>query len=72
MIEELMLEKNGKKIRLIKQQKSNKSTLARKLGISRSLIYYQYKRPIIDEEIKSMIQEVLKFQPVYGHKLIFI
>lgn len=55
---------------MIKKQKGNKSALARKLGISRSLIYYQPKRPIIDEEIKLMIEEVLKFHPAYGHKRI--
>ena len=55
---------------MIKKEKVNKSALARKLGISRSLIYYKPKRPIIDEEIKLMIEEVLKFHPAYGHKRI--
>ena len=55
---------------MIKLQKENKSALARKLGISRSLIYYKPKRPIIDEEIKLMIEEVLKHHPAYGHKRI--
>jgi len=55
---------------MIKKQKENKSALARKLGISRSLIYYQPKRPIIDEEIKALIEEVIKFHPAYGHKRI--
>lgn len=55
---------------MIKKEKENKSALARKLGISRSLIYYQPKRPIIDQEIKLMIEEVLKHHPAYGHKRI--
>ena len=50
---------------MIKKEKVNKSELARKLGITRSLIYYQPKRPIIDQEIKLMIEEVLKHHPAY-------
>ena len=55
---------------MIKLQKENKSALARKLGISRSLIYYEPKRPIIDEEIKGLIEKVLEFHHDYGHKRI--
>lgn len=55
---------------MIKKQKENKSALARKLGISRSLIYYQPKRPIIDEAIKTLIEDVLTFHKAYGHKRI--
>lgn len=55
---------------MIKKQKENKSKLARELGISRSLIYYQHKRPIIDEEIKTLIEGVLEVHKDYGHKRI--
>jgi len=53
---------------MIKLQKENKSALARRLGISRSLIYYKPKRPMIDEEIKELIKDVLKYHHDYGHK----
>jgi len=55
---------------MIKLQKENKSKLARDLGISRSLIYYKPKRPAIDEEIKTLIEEVLVHHKDYGHKRI--
>lgn len=50
------------------RNKENKSALAKKLGISRSLIYYQPKQPKIDDEVKELIKEVLKHHPAYGHK----
>lgn len=55
---------------MIKKQKGNKSKLARELGVSRSLIYYKYKRPKIDEEIKTLIEKVLETHKDYGHKRI--
>jgi len=64
------LKKTGEKAVMIRKQKDNKSKLARQLGISRSLIYYQYKRPIIDEQIKTLIEGVLKIHRDYGHKRI--
>jgi len=33
-------------------------------------MYYQHKRPLIDEEIKRQIESVLADQPSYGHKRI--
>lgn len=48
----------------------NKKELARELGISRSSLYYQPKRPAIDEEVKSQIESVLTDHPAYGHKRI--
>lgn len=46
----------------------NKKELAKKLGISRSSLYYQPKRPAIDEEVKCQIESVLADHPAYGHK----
>lgn len=50
--------------------KVNKSELARKLGVSRSMLYYRHKRPEIDEEVKRQIESVLTDNPAYGHKRI--
>jgi putative transposase len=50
--------------------KINKTELARTLGISRRMIYYQHKRPAIDEEVKKQIEAVLTDHPAYGHKRI--
>lgn len=55
---------------MIKKQKENKSKLVRELGISRSLIYYKHKRPIVDQEVKTMIEDVLRVHRDYGHKRI--
>lgn len=48
----------------------NKTQMAKRLGISRSSLYYQPKRPIIDEEVKNQIEAVLAEHPAYGHKRI--
>ena len=50
--------------------KVNKTRLAKKLGISRGMLYYQYKQPIIDEEIRTRILKAQKDNPAYGHKRI--
>jgi transposase InsO family protein len=55
---------------MINKQKGNKSALARKLGISRSLLYYEHKRPKNDLKTKDQIEEVLKTHKAYGHKRI--
>lgn len=47
-----------------------KTALARKLGVSRQSLYYQHKRPFVDEEIKKQIESVLTDHPSYGHKRI--
>lgn len=47
-----------------------KTELARKMGVSRSMLYYHYKRPIIDEEVKRQIESVLTDHKAYGHKRI--
>lgn len=48
----------------------NKTQLAKKLGVSRSSLYYRPKRPELDLEIKSQIESVLTDNPSYGHKRI--
>lgn len=48
----------------------NKTELAKELGISRSSLYYQPKRPEIDEEVRRQIESVLSDHPAYGHKRI--
>src|SRR3989338_8278066 len=48
----------------------SKIQLAKQLGISRSSLYYQPKRPAIDEEVRHQIESVLTDHPAYGHKRI--
>ena len=51
-------------------QSENKTRLAKKLGVSRSSLYYHHKRPEIDLEVKAQIESVLADHPDYGHKRI--
>lgn len=44
--------------------------LAQKLGISRSSLYYQPKRPAWDEEVRRQIEGVMVKHSSYGHKRI--
>lgn len=53
-----------------KAPKENKTRLAKKLGISRSALYYEHKQPVIDEGIRNEILEALTKHPAYGHKRI--
>lgn len=46
----------------------SKTTLAKQLGIARSSLYYQPKRPALDQEIKLQIESVWVNHPAYGHK----
>lgn len=48
----------------------NKTEMAKRLGISRSSLYYHPKRPAIDLEVKNQIESVLSDHPAYGHKRI--
>jgi hypothetical protein len=50
--------------------KITKTELAHKMGISRAMLYYHHKRPVIDEEVKRQIESVLTDNPSYGHKRI--
>ncbi len=54
----------------VKTRKITKSEIAKKLGISRQSLYYQKKRPEIDEEIRRQIEAVLAEHKAYGHKRI--
>jgi hypothetical protein len=59
----------GKKISMVNTSMS-KLELAKSLGISVSSLYYQAKRPAIDEEVKRQIESVQTDHPAYGHKRI--
>lgn len=54
----------------VKTKRITKTEVANKLNISRSMLYYQHKRPLIDEEIKRQIEAVLTEHKAYGHKRI--
>jgi transposase InsO family protein len=47
-----------------------KSEIAKKLGVSRSSLYYQHKKPVEDMDVKAQIEAVLTTHPAYGHKRI--
>ena len=53
---------------LVQTSTMTKVALAKKLGISRALLYYHHKRPAIDEEVKQQIEAVWVNHPAYGHK----
>lgn len=70
IIGNLMLDmETGKKIAMIRTA-VNKTELAKESGISRSSLYYQPKRPAVDEEVRRQIESVLSDHPAYGHKRI--
>lgn len=52
------------------QIKLTKTELAKRLGVSRSSLYYKRKRELIDEEVKLQIESVMTDNPRYGHKRI--
>jgi len=53
-----------------KYQYLTKTELAKRLGVSRSSLYYQPKRPLIDEEVRRQIEAVLADHSAYGHRRI--
>jgi hypothetical protein len=53
-----------------KKQRESKRDLAKKLGVSRSSLYYKAKREEQDLEMKKQILVVLGIHPAYGHKRI--
>lgn len=55
---------------MVTKDKQNKTQLAKKLGVSRSALYYKAKRDELDEEMKQQILIVLGLHPSYGHKRI--
>lgn len=52
--------------------KSTKTQIAKNLGISRAMLYYQPKKPARDLAVKEKILTVLSNHPAYGHKRIAI
>jgi len=50
--------------------KQTKTALAKKLGVSRGMLYYQHKMPISDERLKEDILQVMRDNPSYGHRRI--
>lgn len=52
------------------QKRVTKTQIAKKLGISRGMLYYQHKQGVIDEEIRRQIEAVLAEHKAYGHKRI--
>lgn len=52
------------------KKRESKTQLAKKLGVSRSSLYYKAKRDSLDEEMKKQILIVLGINPSYGHKRI--
>lgn len=44
--------------------------IAKKLGISRSSLYYQPKRPRLDGELRIQIEGIMVKHTSYGHKRI--
>ena len=53
-----------------KKQRESKTALAKKLGVSRSSLYYKSKQEEVDEELRQQILIVLGINPSYGHKRI--
>lgn len=51
---------------------TTKKALAKKLGVSRSSLYYKSKKPPSDEELKKQIIAVTEIHPAYGHRRIAI
>ena len=52
--------------------KSSKKALAKRLGVSRSSLYYRSKMKIRDEKLKEEILKALSEHPSYGHKRLAI
>mgnify|MGYP000750371966 CR=1 FL=1 len=48
----------------------SKSAIARRLGVSRSSLYYKSKKPDKDERLRVQIEEILINNPGYGHRRI--
>jgi transposase InsO family protein len=51
---------------MIATSETQKTVLARELGVSRSTLYYKPKKPDKDWSIKCEIEEVLRIHPSYG------
>ncbi|MCA9355049.1 DDE-type integrase/transposase/recombinase [Candidatus Kaiserbacteria bacterium] len=51
---------------------SNKTVLARSLGVSRRSLYYEPRQPEKDWQTKQLIESALRDHPSYGHKRLAI
>lgn len=49
---------------------TTKTALAHKLGIARTSLYYQPKKPPANEQLKAQITAVMAAHPAYGHRRI--
>lgn len=61
-MKQVLNQKNKSEIR------QTKAALAKKLGVSRGMLYYKHKKPIEDERIRDEITKVLDNHPAYGHR----
>jgi len=52
----------------ITKTKLTKTAIAMNLGVSRSSLYYQPKKPCQDQETKNQIESVMVKNPAYGHR----
>jgi len=50
------------------EKKTSKAKMAKHLGISRSLLYYEHIQRTKDWELKTRIETVLRERPSYGHR----
>lgn len=50
--------------------RQTKTALAKKIGVSRGMLYYKHKKPADDEKLKTEIEKVLVHHPAYGHRRI--
>lgn len=66
MLKELMSTQDISKI------KQTKTALARKMGVSRGMLYYRHRRPLSDEALRQDIKKVMRVHKAYGHKRIAI
>lgn len=53
---------------IIRNEKENKTALARKLGVSRSSLYYKPILPAKDLRLKTENCQVMRDNKAYGHK----
>lgn len=53
-----------------KNKRVSKTQIARELGVSRGMMYYEHRRPLVDTEVKNQIEAILttKGKGSYGHK----
>ncbi len=52
------------------ETKQTKTALAKKLGVSRGMLYYKHRKPVEDEKLKVEIEKVLIHHSAYGHRRI--